>query len=85
MEALPVTRVGKIFKPELLRREIETVVRAEAAAAGAEIGSLNVDQDPSLGLVARVRVASGGEPLRQCLERYAFKFEITQSPRSCNP
>ena len=37
VEKLPLTNVGKIFKPELQRREIEDVIRAEAAAIRAEL------------------------------------------------
>ncbi|MBE0834015.1 acyl-CoA synthetase, partial [Escherichia coli] len=34
LDALPVTPVGKIFKPALQQREIARVVRQEAAALG---------------------------------------------------
>ena len=47
--ALPVTRVGKIFKPDLQKREIEIVIRLEAEAASASLAGLEVDQDPSAG------------------------------------
>ena len=76
--ALPVTRVGKIFKPDLQRREIETVIRLDAEANAATIADLAVDHDPSAGLIVRVRVASGRVALRPALQRYAFKFEITE-------
>ena len=76
--ALPVTRVGKIFKPDLMKREIENVIRTEARAASASIAGLEVDHDPSAGLIARIRLASGGETLRLALQRYAFKFEIVE-------
>jgi fatty-acyl-CoA synthase len=76
--ALPVTRVGKIFKPDLQKREIEIVIRLEAEAASASLAGLEVDQDPSAGLIARVRVASGRDRLRLALQRYAFKFAIAE-------
>ncbi|MBV8240518.1 MAG: acyl-CoA synthetase [Hyphomicrobiales bacterium] len=76
--ALPVTRVGKIFKPDLMKREIENVIRAEARSASASITGVEVDHDPSAGLIARIRLASGGESLRLALQRYAFKFEIME-------
>lgn len=76
--ALPVTRVGKIFKPDLQKREIEIVIRLEAEAASASLAGLEVDHDPSAGLIARVRVASGRDRLRLALQRYAFKFEIAE-------
>ena len=75
---LPVTAVGKIFKPALLKQEIESVIRSEAAAARAVIVSIAVDSDPKLGLVARIRTDGGAETLRHALERYAFKFEVLE-------
>jgi len=74
--ALPVTRVGKIFKPDLVKREIESVIRTEAETASAEIAALSVDQDASAGLIAHVRAPSGADRLGAALKRYAFKFEI---------
>lgn len=76
--SLPVTGVGKIFKPELLQREIEITVRGEAAKLGASIGELWFERDSRLGQVLRVRAIKGAGPLRVALERYAFKFEVLE-------
>jgi hypothetical protein len=76
MPSLPLTGVGKIFKPALQQREIEAVVRAEAGTAGAIVGELWFERDPRLGQVVRVRASAGATPLRAALERYAFKFEV---------
>ena len=38
--ALPVTAVGKLFKPALVDREIEETVRAEADRVGATVTSV---------------------------------------------
>ena len=43
---LPLTGVGKIFKPASQQQEIENVVRSEAEAAGVAILELMVDRDP---------------------------------------
>ena len=45
--SLPVTAVGKLFKPALVELEIEESVRAEAERDGAEVTSVSVDRDPS--------------------------------------
>jgi fatty-acyl-CoA synthase/long-chain acyl-CoA synthetase len=77
VDALPLTAVGKTFKPALGMREIESVVRQEAAAVGAELAVLRVEQDPRLGVVARYRLQRPGGPeeatLVGALGRYAFK------------
>ncbi len=74
VESLPLTAVGKTFKPALLMLEVESVVRAEAEAAAVELAALRVEQDPKLGLVAYFAVAQGeGEALVTRLGNYAFK------------
>jgi fatty-acyl-CoA synthase len=76
LPALPVTPIGKIFKPALSMAEIEDVVRQEARRAGADLGSLSVVQDPRLGLLARIAVR--GDPAVLCdkLGRYAFQTQF---------
>lgn len=73
--ALPVTAVGKIFKPTLNMREIESVVRTEAIAAGVELAELRVEQDPQIGLIARYRATGDAAALAAALGRYAFKSQ----------
>lgn len=73
---LPLTTVGKIFKPALHDQEIEKAIRSEAEAAGVAIASIALDRDPQLGMIARIRTDGGAKALQQSLERYAFKFEI---------
>jgi fatty-acyl-CoA synthase len=79
MPSLPVTGIGKIFKPALQQREIESTVRAEAAKVGASIGELWFERDPRLGQVVRVRSSARAAQLKAALERYAFKFEVLNS------
>jgi fatty-acyl-CoA synthase len=76
--ALPLTNVGKILKPALQQREAESVIRSEAGAAGAAIVSIEIEQDPRSGQFFRIRVASGADSLRRALERYAFKFAVSE-------
>ncbi|MEC9365280.1 MAG: AMP-binding protein, partial [Pseudomonadota bacterium] len=72
VDTIPTTPVGKIFKPALAMREIEDVVRGEAGSAGATLRALEVVQDRKHGLLARIAVDAGTEPLRAALGRYAF-------------
>ncbi len=73
---LPTTNVGKIFKPNLLRREIEDVIRAEAAAVDVDVTRIEFRQDPVRGVTACVRVDGGEARLREALGKYAFAVEI---------
>ena len=80
VDALPVTAVGKTFKPALVLREVESVLRAEAAEAGVTLAGLGVGQDPRLGIVANYRVAAGdASALAARLGRYTF-HSAEQSP-----
>jgi len=73
---LPLTGVGKIFKPALQQQEIENVIRSEAETAGVAIINIALDRDPQLGLVARIRTAGGANLLQAALDRYAFNSEV---------
>jgi fatty-acyl-CoA synthase/long-chain acyl-CoA synthetase len=79
LDALPVTAVGKTFKPALSLREIESVVREEAAQVGATLTQLTVEQDPKLGMVARYQLEGDGTTLAAALAaalgRHIFRSE----------
>ncbi|CAD5109907.1 acyl-CoA synthetase [Zestomonas carbonaria] len=75
LDALPVTPVGKIFKPALQQREIARVVRQEAAEIGLADVSVEVIQDARRGLVARIAAGLQQEPLRRALGRYSFQID----------
>lgn len=76
LPALPLTAVGKIFKPSLSMREVEQVVRAEAARLGATLDALEVVQEPKRGIVAHYRVAAGdADALATALGAFIFKTE----------
>jgi len=76
MSSLPVTGIGKIFKPALQQREIEAAVRQEARSVGATVTSVTFAPYPRLGQVVRIRAEEGSAALRAALERYTFKFEV---------
>ena len=76
---IPVTAVGKIFKPALVMREIEDVVRYEAAGCGVALASVDVAIDAKRGMVAQVRTLGSAPPLRAALGRYTFAAEFTEA------
>ena len=76
LTALPVTSVGKIFKPALSMLEIEGVVRQEAELTGLKLESVSVVQDARLGLLANIAVEGDPSPLQDRLGRYAFKTQF---------
>jgi len=77
VDALPVTAVGKTFKPTLSMWEIESTIRSEAGAAGVELTGLTVEQDPKYGIVARYRTldprSAAAAALTEALGRYTFR------------
>lgn len=77
--ALPLTAVGKTFKPALNLLEVEGVVRNAAASCGVELADLCVEQDPKLGIVARYKPAqsnAAAAALAETLGRYIFKTQL---------
>jgi fatty-acyl-CoA synthase len=77
--SLPMTAVGKLFKPALVEREIEETVRAEADRIGVPIVSVRVGRDPRRGVQAIVASQRDGDSLKAVLDRYAFASEVTAS------
>ncbi|WP_285961786.1 acyl-CoA synthetase [Pseudomonas tohonis] len=75
LDALPVTPVGKIFKPALQQREIARVVRQEARGLGLAELSVEVVQDARRGLVARIAAGLQRETLAPALGRYSFQVD----------
>lgn len=76
LSAMPVTPVGKVFKPALSMLEIEDVVRGEARAAGTQLRSLMIVQDARRGLLAKIAADDDAANLREALGRYAFQTEF---------
>jgi fatty-acyl-CoA synthase len=85
VDRMPVTDVGKIFKPRLVQRELEDAYGQELAAiAGVHEARVQAVPDKSYGTLARVRVkADPGYP-KEALEeeivgvlgRYATAYEL---------
>ncbi|MDO5633052.1 MAG: acyl-CoA synthetase [Paracoccus sp. (in: a-proteobacteria)] len=76
LPAMPLTPVGKIFKPALSMAEIEDVVRVEAQTSGTALVSVTVGQDRTRGMVARIVTEGDPAPLRRALDRYAFASDL---------
>lgn len=75
IDTLPLTPVGKIFKPALQQREIAQVIRQEAAQLGIRDLSVEVRQDSRRGLVSELRVGRQKEALNNALGRYTFAID----------
>ncbi|WP_371367849.1 acyl-CoA synthetase [Pseudomonas sp. QL9] len=75
LDALPLTAVGKIFKPALQQREIARVIEQEAERSGLAQVAVEVVQDNRRGLVARVAAGTQRERLAPQLGRYSFQID----------
>ncbi|SMG02486.1 acyl-CoA synthetase [Burkholderia singularis] len=79
VEALPITAVGKIFKPELKRRETIDALHAALADAGIEGACVDAHSDPVRGgIVLEVSLADAAleEIANAVLGRFAFAYSI---------
>ena len=63
VDALPLTAVGKTFKPALMMREVELAVRREAELLGLALEQVDVEQEPKRGIVARYRCRADSQTL----------------------
>ncbi|KWF10375.1 acyl-CoA synthetase [Burkholderia ubonensis] len=79
VEAIPLTGVGKIFKPELKRRETSDALRAALDQGGAPGASVNVSTSDSGGLSVSVELSDPGleTAARFVLGRFPFAFSIS--------
>lgn len=80
LDALPMTALGKIFKPALVALQIEDVVRGELAAIGVEGADVRAKHDPNRGYVVSIQVPSvhraSINDVRAALARFAFKADV---------
>lgn len=78
LDALPLTPVGKIYKPALKQREIADVLGQALREAGVEAERVTPREDGSRGLVVDVwlRGDSQLEEARRVLGLFAFAFEL---------
>lgn len=77
VDVMPLTGVGKIFKPELKRREILDALRTALAEADIE-GTVNVEESQPRGVSLRVTLADEAleDKTRAVLGRFPFAVSI---------
>ena len=78
---IPVTPVGKIFKPALKRLEIVDAVSWALQDAGLDNCAVNVTEVPQKGLVLSVGVPEGGDEraIRQVLGTFSYPFTLERT------
>jgi fatty-acyl-CoA synthase len=77
LKALPLTAVGKIFKPRLRLMEAEEAAKATLADAGLEVEAVKAVDDKTRGLVVTVTVAPElAARVRTTLGCFAFGTEV---------
>jgi fatty-acyl-CoA synthase len=69
---LPLTAVGKIFKPALTKLEIEHVIRTEAHRLNVQFERLEVKQEKSKGFMAHIYMSSSHTAFQKSLGQYTF-------------
>jgi fatty-acyl-CoA synthase len=83
VDAMPLTGVGKIFKPALRRRETEDAVRMALVEAGVEDAAVSIIEDTSLGMALYVELPN---PAREALAisalgRFPFAFTVSSAAK----
>lgn len=78
IEAMPLTGVGKIFKPALKNREISQVLAVALQDAGIQTRSIEAVNDGQKGVVVNVQLEphASTEAARQVLGSYPFCFRL---------
>jgi fatty-acyl-CoA synthase len=79
VDAMPLTGVGKIFKPALKRRETVDALRSALVDAGVEGATVSIVEDTSRGISVQVELSSAElEGLAGAtLGRFPFAFSLT--------
>lgn len=77
VDALPLTAIGKIFKPALVMREIEDVVHTAAQVHEVELLHAMVNQDARHGYLVEVSMPIRSPAFEQHLASFGFRSEIT--------
>ncbi|MEX3927796.1 acyl-CoA synthetase [Paraburkholderia sp. BR10936] len=81
VDSMPLTAVGKIFKPALKRREVADALRSALVEAGVGNATVNVADDTSRGIAVHVDLpgAESEELARTTLGRFPFSFSLSVS------
>ena len=86
VDAMPLTGVGKIFKPALRRRETEDAVKSALVAVGVEDASVSIIEDSSRGISMHVELPDPAlEALAtSALGRFPFAFSVSAAAKPQN-
>lgn len=78
IKTMPLTSVGKIFKPELKNREIGDALAQALHNAGIKIRSIEAVSDGQKGVIVNLQLEpeASAEAARQVLRRYPFFFQL---------
>jgi len=82
VSTLPLTGVGKVFKPELVGREIIQVIKAECETLGMAEPHVDILQTPDRGLLAAITTKDDPERLKPVLDRYTFAWSFVSAEHS---
>jgi fatty-acyl-CoA synthase len=83
VDEMPLTAVGKIFKPALKRREAKDALEDALREAGVSFRSLDITDEPSRGMSAHLQLdAHGSEAaVRRVLGLFTVPFTISAATR----
>lgn len=76
VSSLPLTAVGKIFKPALAMAELESIFREEAETCGLVVKHCQAVQDQRKGVVLKWSVEGDPQGLMLRLEKYSFAHQM---------
>ena len=81
VDAMPLTAVGKIYKPALKRRATKEALEAALREADVRFRSLEVVDDPTRGMVAKLEIedAAAHDRAREVLGRFPVPFTVSWS------
>jgi len=86
IKEMPLTAVGKIFKPSLVGEEIKRIITAELAETLQQIDwSVDVEPNKQKGLLATIKISSVADmkqieqDILQRLHGYCFKYWVVQT------
>lgn len=84
VEAIPLTAVGKIFKPALKHLEIRNALTASLHEAGVEHCHVEVSEDKTLGIgvVVHLQDSNHRSQAEQVLGLYSFHFKLQDEHKS---
>lgn len=81
IEQMPLTPIGKIYKPELKRAEIREALECALTQAGVLFSAVKIGDDATRGMVAHVGLAphAPAGDAEQVLGRFAIPFTVSGS------